>query len=153
MSHKRNSKKDKQIVYRRATQKDLNDIISFVDKWLSGRATKEGGGNDYFVTKAQHKAYLKGSIIILAIINDKIVGWGVKYINNALIHLLVSAEHRGKGIGGELLRQLNPDIIRSKTDQSTGNPAEFYEKHGYFACKCSKVGRKNNIELFMKKCK
>ena len=39
------------IIIRKVEKNDFNSLIKFVDKWLSGRALKEGGGNDYFVTK------------------------------------------------------------------------------------------------------
>ena len=67
-----------------------------------------------------------------------------------MIHLLIAADQRGKGIGKEMLRQLNPDIIRSKSDQMTGNPASFYEKNGYVLCNTIQVGKKRNIDLMMK---
>ena len=52
----------------------------------------------------------------------------VKGKNNVLIHLLIDAKYRGKGIGKKILKKLNPDIIRSKSDQQTGDPKQFYEK-------------------------
>jgi hypothetical protein len=45
--------------------------------------------------------------------------------------MLVAAPHRGEGIGKEMLNQLMPPKIRSKTDQSTGNPTPFYQANGY----------------------
>ena len=139
-----------EIKYRKAEVKDFDNVCKFVDKWLSGRALKEGGGNDYFVTKNQHKAYFKNCVVYVAIDKDEIVGWGVKGRNNVLNHLLVNAHYRGKGIGTELLNIIKPDIIRSKSDQQTGNPKDFYEKHGYKSVIKDYVGKKNNIELMTK---
>jgi len=147
------SDKKEKIIYRRARHSDLITIRKFVDWWLAGRAKDAGienAGNDYFVTTKQHQGYIKNTIVLLAIINEEIVGWGVKEKNNVLIHLLVATTHRGRGIGKEMLRQLNPDIIRSKSDQQTGNPAEFYEKNGYVLCDTIQVGKKRNIDLMMK---
>ena len=145
MSHKKTK-----IIYRRAKHSDLDDIVKFVDWWLAGRAVKEGGGNDYFVTRKQHLSYTKNCIVLLAMLGDKIVGWGVVEQSNVMIHLLIAADQRGKGIGKEMLRRLNPDIIRSKSDQMTGNPASFYEKNGYILCDTIQVGKKRNIDLMMK---
>ena len=148
-----NQKKSKEIIYRRANWDDVKGIRAFVDYWLAGRAKNAGvdnAGNDYFVTTKQHESYLKSSIVLLALEDNEIVGWGVKERNNVLIHLLVATSHRGKGIGKEMLKQLNPDIIRSKSDQQTGDPADFYESQGYMRYGIIKVGKKQNIDLMVK---
>lgn len=145
-----------EIEYRRARKSDLYDIQKFVDFWLSGRAKSQGiknSGNDYFVTINQHKSYLRNYIVYLALENKKIIGWGVKERSNVLIHLLIAADKRGLGIGAKLLKLLNPDVIRSKSDQQTGDPASFYEKYGYMRISDIKIGRKENIEFMVKKIK
>lgn len=43
------------------------------------------------------------------------------------------------------------DIVRSKFDQSTGDPSGFYHKHGYVRSGSKRPGKKQNIELFVKK--
>ncbi len=143
-----------QIVYRRATMRDLPRICEFVDWWLAGRAKARGvknAGDDYFVTPSQHRAYLKGCHVLLAEAGDRIVGWAVKEPTNVLIHLLVAADWRGRGIGKKMLHILDPDIIRSKSDQTTGDPARFYEAQGYMRMGHVKVGRKRNIDLMAKR--
>ncbi len=142
---------DKEIIYRRATVLDLDKIQTFVDYWLSGRALRDNlnGGNDYFVSRGQHKGYLKTCQVLIAI-GDKIVGWGVKGRNDVMIHLLIAGDCRGKGVGTELLKRLNPSVIRSKSDQQTGDPFSFYEKHGYKRVSKVKVGKNDNIELLSK---
>lgn len=146
---------NKKITYRRGCRKDLETIRQFVDFWLSGRAKAKGiknAGNDYFVTYNQHQAYLKNCIVWLACDGDKLVGWGVNQRTNVMIHLLVAADYRGHGIGAKLLKLMNPDIIRSKSDQITGNPAGFYEKYGYMKIvPKTMVGKKKNIDLMVKK--
>ena len=146
---------NKKITYRRATFKDIEDIVKFVDFWLSGRAKAKGiktGGNDYFVTKNQHKRYLKSCYVLLAIKEKKIVGWGVREKSSVLIHLLISGEQRGQGIGKKMMKMLKPDIIRSKSDQQTENPASFYEKLGYMKfASTTKVGKKANIDMMVKR--
>jgi GNAT superfamily N-acetyltransferase len=146
---------DKKIEYRRANHKDFKSICDFVDFWLSGRARSLGikkAGNDYFVTRRQQRAYLKNCYVWLALENNKVVGWAVKQRNNVMIHLLISAEHRGLGIGSKLLEIMNPDIIRSKSDQMTGDPAGFYEKYGYMKIAPNTLlGKKKNIDLMVKR--
>ena len=145
---------DKRLIkYRRASMKDLQNIRKFVDFWLSGRAMNKGiknAGNDYFVSIGQQKSYLKNCIVLLAHYKNKIVGWAVKERTNVLIHLLVAADCRGMGIGKEMMSQLKPDIIRSKSDQQTGDPAPFYEMLGYKRISDVKVGKKKNIEFMSK---
>jgi hypothetical protein len=139
-----------EIIIRKVTVEDFENVCNFVDKWLSGRAIAEGGGNDYFVSKEQHKSYFKNCHVLIALDNNKIIGWGVKEKSGVLIHLLVAGDYRGKGIGGMILKELNPQIIRSKSDQQTGDPKEFYMKYGYKSFSANKVGKKSNIELMTK---
>jgi len=147
------------IIYRRASLKDLKEICKFVDYWLSGRGLRLGisnAGNDYFISPSQHRTYLKYCIVYIALkqtltTHPKIVGWVVKERTNVLIHLLIAGDERKKGIGQSLLKIINPDIIRSKSDQMTGNPAEFYEQNGYMKISKIKVGKKSNIDLMVKK--
>ncbi len=137
------------VTYRSATIDDLPNICKFVDFWLSGGAKRlgiPGGGSDFFVPKGQQQGYLKYKTTCLAIYLDNIIGWSVKSRNETLIHLLVSAEYRGKGIGGHLLSILNPVLIRSKSDQSTGDPKTFYQKHGYELIEAGQ-GKNKNIDI------
>jgi hypothetical protein len=133
---------------------DLKAICNFVDYWLAGRAKRLGiknASNDYFVSPGQHKDYLKNTIVLIAFDGDKMVGWGVKERTNVLIHLLIAADCRGFGVGAKMLEILNPDIIRSKTDQQTGDPGPFYEKNGYMRIGANLVGKKRNIQFMCKK--
>ncbi len=141
------------ITIRYATQDDLTNIYKFVDFWLSGRAIEEGckdGGKDFFIPHGQHKAYLKNYKVALAVNDDEIIGWGVIQRDNTLIHLLVSGDYRGYGIGKQLLIFLNPKAVRSKTDQSTGNPNAFYESQGYTEHTQSQIGKHKNIDVLIK---
>jgi len=137
------------VTYRSALPKDLPDICKFVDFWLSGGAKRlgiPGGGRDFFVPHGQQAGYLKYKTTCLATYLDKIIGWSVKSRNETLIHLLVSAEYRGKGIGTHLLSILNPQLVRSKSDQSTGDPKSFYQKHGYEVIEAGQ-GKHKNIDI------
>ena len=141
------------IEYRKAEMMDLAGVIEFVDYWLAGRGFADhakGVVNDYFISHKQHFDYIQRYFVLLGLDADKIVGWGVRNNHNVLIGLLVAGDHRGCGIGGEILRLLHPDMIRSKMDQSTGDPAGFYEKHGFVPAGTKLIGKKENIQLFTK---
>jgi len=142
-----------EIKYRNATMEDLPAIVRFVDYWLTGGAEKDkvpGATHDFFVSRGRQQGYLAKYDVLLAICERAIVGWAVKTNRNILIHLLVAVPFRGKGIGGEMLARLNPEIVRSKMDQKSGDPADFYMKQGYFKLSCERFGKKENIELFVK---
>lgn len=122
------------ITYRPAIFADIPVIATFVDFWLSGRGKRsgvQGAVNDFFVSKGQHAGYITRSTVLLAFDCNTLIGWAVKRPNGSLIHMLIAGPYRGKGIGSTMLRILNPSTVRSKTDQSTGDPTVFYLKHGY----------------------
>lgn len=137
-------------------------IRQFVDYWLSGRGTKvnaPGAVNDYFVSPSQHKKYIEKYDTYLLLINKQLIGWAVIQHNNTMIHFLIAGTHRGKGIGSFMLKYINPKSVHSKSDQSSGNPGPFYEKHGYkkvtttqsnsrFDIDKIKPNRKKNIEVY-----
>jgi len=142
-----------EIKYRNAVMEDLAAIVRFVDYWLTGGAEKDkvpGATHDFFVPFGRQRKYLERYNVLLAICERVIVGWAVKTNRNILIHLLVAVPFRGKGIGGEMLRILSPEIVRSKMDQKSGDPADFYMKYGYYKLSGERLGRKSNIELFVK---
>lgn len=138
---------------RRAVEDDFLSICKFVDFWLSGKARQEGiesGGRDCFIPKGQQKDYLKNYTVVLAVNDDEILGWAVMQKDQTLIHLLVSGDYRNLGIGKSLLFFLNPKAIRSKTDQSTGNPNEFYKRQGYSSQEKLCTGKHHNIDVLKK---
>lgn len=135
------------VEYRKVVPSDFDSVCVFVDKWLSGRAVKEGGGNDYFVSRAQQREYFAHCHVYLGLVDGEIIAWGVKERTGVLIHLLVNPHYRGQGIGKEMMKRMSPDIVRSKTDQMTGNPKTFYEQCGYKSVSNSLVGKKKNIEF------
>jgi len=135
---------------RKATKEDLPAIIQFTDYWLAGRAKNQGvefAGNDYFISPRQHTKYLNHYDVVVAIYKGEIVGWAVKQHQQTLIHLLIDADFRGKGIGEKLLKTLDPRLIRCKTDQSTGDPTSFFLKQGYRRLSNIKIGRRRQIQL------
>lgn len=139
------------IEYRRANNGDLSAIVAFVDYWLTGGGKADGipkATHDFFVPVGRHEKYLVKYSVMLATFAGEIIGWAVKTHKGVLIHLLIAATFRGKGIGGEMLRRMNPSVVRSKMDQKSGNPADFYRKFGYEKESSEPTGRKKNIEIF-----
>lgn len=126
-------------LYRLAELTDLDQIVPFVDHLLAG--------HDFFCPRGQHISYFKYKTILLSFDQAKLIGWAVRQRNGSLIHLLVDPGYRGKGIGSHLLNLLEPTLVRSKSDQSTGDPIKFYEKHGYAKTSDERVGKNKNIDL------
>lgn len=141
------------IIYRKAGIEDIGAIAVFVDYWLtSGGQINgiKGATHDFFVPLGRHKKYLVKYEVLLAIFEGAIIGWAVKTHLGVLIHLLVGASFRGQGIGGEMIRRMDPVTVRSKSDQKSGDPAGFYGRCGYKKVEGERLGRKGNIELFVK---
>ena len=115
-----------------------------ISKYLDGHLRK-----DWFETKARLCVFLKKETCHVAFDGDKLIGFSVTQRNGIMIRLLIIPDYRGCGIGAMMLKESNPQIIRSKTDQSTGDPSAFYRKHG-FTERGPKVGRKKNVQLMVK---
>ncbi len=142
-----------QVEYRRARESDLTLIIPFVDFWLRGDGLADGipgSAHDFFVPRGRHVKYLRKYNVLLAFYQGGLVGWAVTTHKGVLIHLLVAGTFRNCGIGSKMLKLMNPDTIRSKMDQSAGDPADFYRKRGYTRSPIPAQGKKHNIELFEK---
>ncbi|GAH11727.1 unnamed protein product, partial [marine sediment metagenome] len=138
---------------RKANEADVPAIIAFVDFWLKGQglpAKIPGSAHDYFVPAGRHPKFVTKYTTIIALIGNCIIGWSVKTHKGVLIHLLVAGTFRHQGIGSELLALQDPETIRSKMDQSAGDPAEFYANSGYTRAPVPAQGKKHNIELFTK---
>ena len=129
------------MVIRRAEIKDQFIISKYLDQYLR---------KDWFETRQRLRGFLITQRCHVAFDGNKLIGFSVTERNDVMIRLLIIPTYRGLGIGAMMLKESNPQIIRSKTDQSTGDPSSFYEKHGYFP-QGVKIGRKKNIQLMMKK--
>jgi GNAT superfamily N-acetyltransferase len=117
-----------------AGEDDVVEICKFTDWWLSGRGKKcgvPGASDDCFISPSQHTKYVVKYNTYLVYDKDKLIGWCVIEPSGTLIHMLIAHEYRGRGVGKMLLDLLRPRIVRSKSDQSTGNPGGFYERCGY----------------------
>lgn len=130
------------LIYRKATQDDLPKIMAFVDVFLR---------KDWLVRRTYLLTNLEKYDIWLVFDNDKLVAWAIAGgKKRTLWNLLVHPKYRGLKIGLSLVERLKPEIIRSKLDQSTGDPTAFYEKIGYRLI-AEKQGRKKNINILEKK--
>lgn len=137
------------ILLQQATLNDLDEIRTFTDFWLSGRGKRvnaPGAVDDCFISPSQHKRYIEKYITFKIIIEKKMVGWGVIQHDGSLIHFLIAGTHRGQGIGSSILNLIAPQKIRSKSDQSSGNPGPFYERLGYKKIMTVKSRSKLNID-------
>lgn len=122
------------LLYRDATIDDLKSVSRFTDFWLSGRGKRfgiSGAVDDCFISPSQHKKYICKYRTFICHDKVKIIGWAVVEPSGTLIHLVVDGRYRGKGIGESMMLILKPRLVRSKSDQSSGNPIGFYEKLGY----------------------
>jgi N-acetylglutamate synthase-like GNAT family acetyltransferase len=125
---------------RKARIVDLNRIRKYLDIYLR---------KDWFDTPKRLYSFIDQDFCWIAEEEGKIIGFAVMTNKGVMIRLLIHPFYRGKGIGQQMMKKIRPPIIRSKTDQSTGDPTGFYEKLGYKKIG-SKVGRKKNIQLMIK---
>jgi len=112
----------------------LKAICRFTDFWLAGRGIKSGAPgavNDYFISPSQHKKYITKYKTYIIVKKFNVIAWAVIQNDGSLIHLLIDGYWRDKGIGSQILKQLNPPKVHSKSNQSSGDPAAFYERCGY----------------------
>jgi len=119
---------------RTAVLDDLPRICNFVDFWLSGRGKRvaaPGAVDDYFVSSGQQRKYIVKYKTWLCMDGLAIICWGVVEPSGTMITLLVAGDRRNEGIGSMMVKHIKPKFVRSKSDQSSGNPIVFYEKLGY----------------------
>ena len=148
----------------RAKIEDLKEICRFTDFWLAGRGKKIGAcgaTNDCFISPSQHKKYIEKYATWIIKEEEKIIAWSVTQHDGSLIHFLIAGTHRGKNIGSTFLDALSPAQIHSKSNQQSGNPGPFYEKHGYIKTESRqsksrldidkiKPNRKKTIDIYVK---
>ena len=128
------------LIFRPAIKDDLSKILGFTDIFLR---------RSWLVTRKYAFDHLNKTWIVLD--GDKLVAWFYmdgKRVEQTLYNLIVHPKYRKRKIGSILIEKLSPKIIRSKTDQYTGDPTGFYKKLGYKVIK--REGRKKNI-LIMKR--
>jgi N-acetylglutamate synthase-like GNAT family acetyltransferase len=125
----------------KATKKDIPEILAFVDIYLR---------NDWLVRRPYLISCMnRDAVYMVRNEEGRIVAWATCH-EGRLWNLLVHPKYRGCKIGKMLMEELKPTIIRSKSDQSTGDPTSFYEKMGYVVVE-RKAGRKRNINIMIKK--
>jgi len=136
------------IIYRKATIDDLKAIQDFTDWWLSGRGKAKGAAgavNDCFISTSQHRKYILKYLTMICIEENKVIAWAVLEPSGTLIHLFVAGNCRGKGIGKNMMNRLSPKQVRSKSNQSSGNPIGFYKKLGYW--KMTQVKSRSRFDI------
>jgi len=137
------------LTYRQAVLDDIKALCKFTDWWLSGRGKAKGvpgAVNDCFVSPRQHRKYIRKYSTWVCCHDSYIVGWAVVEHNSTMIHLLVAGDYRGCGIGTRLVKILSPRLIRSKLDQSSGDPIEFYIALGYKKIHCVRSRSRFDID-------
>lgn len=122
------------IHIREADLKDMERLVLFFDTHLAG---------DWFMFKGKWLKILTGTDSrggqhtpdVCAIAeNDggEIVGIAImSRYTKKLFNLIVHSSYRKQGVGKALLDYLKPRHVRCKTDMSSGNPKEYYERLGY----------------------
>lgn len=122
------------VIYRQARLDDTAKLCKFTDFWLAGRGMRvnaPGAVDDYFLSPSQHRKYITKYYTLLALEGQSIVGWAVLEPSRTLIALLVAGNRRCRGIGKAMMLRLQPDVVRSKSNQSSGDPKSFYLHLGF----------------------
>jgi len=122
------------LTIQRATLQDLQRICKFTDYWLAGRGLRfkaPGAVDDYFISPSQHKKYIEKYQTFMAHLAVNMIGWAVIQHDDSMIHFLIAGQYRRQGYGKQFLDFLQPAKIHSKSNQSSGDPAGFYEHLGY----------------------
>lgn len=120
---------------------NLQQLRSFIDKHLR---------KDWFERERVIRDKLLSNIILLGWHESVLICWASKGPNEVLQNLLVHPDYRGFGIGQQAMDFIGAYIIRSKSDQSTGDPEAFYNKNGFESTGII-TGRKKNINLMVKR--
>jgi len=128
------------LTYRQATKADFARILAFVDIFLR---------RDYLVRRAELERKLEVGTMLIVMDAEKLVSWAVMGKNESLWNLLVHPKYRGRHIGQTIVERFRPLIIRSKSDQSTGDPTPFYRKLGYRIVN-ERQGKNRNITIMQR---
>ena len=129
------------LTYRQMIEPDIPKVLGFVDIFLR---------KSWFVRRKYCFDHMSESCVVLD--GDKLVGWifiDGKKVEKTLYNLIIHPKYRGRNIGRILIEKLQPKIIRSKTDQATGDPTEFYKKLGYEIVEKNQ-GKKRKINIMKK---
>jgi N-acetylglutamate synthase-like GNAT family acetyltransferase len=129
------------LIFRPAIQNDLPKILAFADIFLR---------RSWLVRREYANDHIEHSWVVFD--QDKLVGWAMisgKRVGRTLYNLIVHPKYRNRQIGATFIERLNPLVIRCKTDQTTGDPTEFYRKMGYEITE-TKLGKNRKINLMRK---
>jgi len=131
------------LTFRRGTDQDIPKILGFVDIYLR---------KDWLVRRNYLWDTMHNDETWVVFDGKKLVSWATvgRKSRRGLWNLLVHPKYRGRRIGSVLVEALKPDYVRSKADQSTGDPTPFYEKLGYETVQ-GHAGRKGNINIMRRR--
>lgn len=88
---------------------------------------------DYFFRRKHFAAILaRPQAAVYAIrVEGDFAAIAIVYEGSTLQNLYVHPEHRRLGVGTAVLRYLNPQVVRAKSNMSQGDPTGFYAQNGY----------------------
>lgn len=88
---------------------------------------------DYFFRRNHFRAILaRPQACVIAIrVEGEFAAIVILYNGSTLQNLYIHPEHKGQGVGRAVLEFFDPEVVRSKSNMSMGDPAGFYEKAGY----------------------
>ena len=129
------------LTWQLGSLRDFEALRTFVDTYLR---------RDWFERAQALAAKLRRNRVpLLGFDGPMLVCWALMSAEGVLQNLLVHPDYRGLGIGAAALELLDAQIIRSKSDQSTGDPEEFYRRAGYHDSGLI-AGRKKNIRIMIR---
>ena len=123
--------------FKRENSREVSDLIIKTFKEFNGEdSTKEGIKffTEMYKKENIEEKWLKDYVII-AKINNKIIGVGRAKKGGWITHCYVDKEYMGKGIGSNLMNELENWIKLTKDDKillnSSPSALQFYKKRGY----------------------
>ncbi len=131
------------LIYREMTEADIPKLMAFADIFLR---------SDVLLLRTYITHNLRdGHAKVWIVFDDqKLIGFAFVFKStNSLNNLYVHPKYRGKQIGTNLIQFLKPKIVRSKVDQTTGDPSGFYKKIGYEIV-AERQGKKRNLTILQR---
>lgn len=109
---------------------------------------KRGHWNE-LVRNPAYQVYAISWAPSLDVARHQIIGLAILGRHTTLFNLYLDPHWRSQGIGSIVVRTLDPEVIRSKTDEKTGDPTPFYERLGYKVIQ-ERQGKNSNIAVMQR---
>ncbi|AIF68655.1 hypothetical protein PAP_01065 [Palaeococcus pacificus DY20341] len=135
------------LIIRKARESDLHEIKSLMVELIETLESEEGINKNAILENCRKILKAPNAHLLVAELNGKIVGALHLNIRRTILHsapsglideLVVSKEHRGMGIGGnlieaavELCRELGCVEVEVSTEISNLRAREFYKSMGF----------------------